>query len=105
MYLTICLTYLPLACRNRPPQRTQTGPLPFDPKDKGPREPPGSEATTGQHAARPSGCWAAGDLCGVNVYAQLQARTTNLILQRQPNELSFTLPKRLSKPRSSLRTH
>ena len=33
---TFPLTYLPLCCGNRPRQKTPTGPLPFDPKAKGP---------------------------------------------------------------------
>ena len=53
---TFPLTYLPLACRNRPSQRTQTGPLPNGRKNKGPSENLRSKAQTGESAARLSGC-------------------------------------------------
>jgi hypothetical protein len=40
----------------------------------------------------------------VNLYLQLQARVSHLILQRKPHELSLVLPKKLGKSSGTLRT-
>jgi hypothetical protein len=39
----------------------------------------------------------------VNLYLQFQARVSNLILKRKPDELSFVLPEKLRKSRSAFR--